>query len=89
MITKTKAVYAGLGSPLINVLDLQTVADLAHEAGIPLIVDNTFASPYLRRRVRRHIVVHSAQVHRRARHHHGRVMVESENFLGTTATSPV
>ncbi|MGP1680478.1 MAG: PLP-dependent transferase, partial [Burkholderiales bacterium] len=40
---KTKALYAEtLGNPLINVLDIEAVANIAHEAGIPLIVDNTF-----------------------------------------------
>ncbi len=60
---KTKAVYAEtLGNPLINVLDIAAVADIAHEAGVPLIVDNTFASPYLCRPFEfgADIVVHSA-----------------------------
>jgi O-acetylhomoserine (thiol)-lyase len=60
---KTKALYAEtLGNPLINVLDIEAVANIAHEAGIPLIVDNTFASPYLCRPFEfgADIVVHSA-----------------------------
>ncbi len=45
---KTKAVYAEtLGNPGLNVLDIETVAEIAHEAGLPLIIDNTFASPFL------------------------------------------
>ncbi len=36
-----------LGNPEINVPDLAAIADIAHEAGIPLMVDNTFATPYL------------------------------------------
>jgi O-acetylhomoserine (thiol)-lyase len=45
---KTKAIYAEtMGNPQVNVLDIRAVADIAHEAGIPLVIDNTFASPYL------------------------------------------
>ena len=36
-----------LGNPEINVPDIAAIADIAHEAGIPLMVDNTFATPYL------------------------------------------
>jgi len=44
----TKAVYCeSIGNPAGNVVDIQRVADIAHAAGIPLIVDNTVASPYL------------------------------------------
>jgi O-acetylhomoserine/O-acetylserine sulfhydrylase-like pyridoxal-dependent enzyme len=44
----TKAYFAEtIGNPQGNVLDIATVADLAHEAGVPLIVDNTIATPYL------------------------------------------
>jgi O-acetylhomoserine (thiol)-lyase len=60
---KTKALYAEtIGNPLINVLDLRAVADVAHEAGIPLIIDNTFATPYLCRPIEHgaDVVVHSA-----------------------------
>ena len=45
---KTKAIYAEtMGNPQINVLDISAIAEIAHEAGIPLVIDNTFASPYL------------------------------------------
>jgi len=45
---KTKAVYSEtVGNPDLNTLDIRTVADIAHEAGVPLVVDNTMASPYL------------------------------------------
>src|SRR5262249_46443793 len=45
---KTKLVYAEtLGNPLLNVVDIEAVAAVAHEAGIPLMIDNTVASPYL------------------------------------------
>ena len=60
---KTKALYAEtIGNPLINVLDIAAVAEIAHEAGLPLIVDNTFATPYLCRPIEHgaDIVVHSA-----------------------------
>lgn len=47
---KTKAVYIeSLGNPGMNVIDLEGVAKLAHGHGIPLVVDNTFATPYLLR----------------------------------------
>ncbi len=61
--SKTKCLYAEtLGNPLIDVLDLEGVAGVAHEAGVPLLVDNTFASPYLCRPLEwgADIVVHSA-----------------------------
>lgn len=60
---KTKAVFAEtLGNPSLDVLDIEAVADIAHEAGIPLIVDNTIATPYLLRPIDfgADIVVHSA-----------------------------
>jgi O-acetylhomoserine (thiol)-lyase len=47
---KTKAIYIeSLGNPEMNIIDIEPVANLAHEHGIPLIVDNTFATPYLLR----------------------------------------
>lgn len=60
---KTKAVYIeSIGNPGINIIDIQAVADVAHKNGVPLIVDNTFASPYLLRPIEfgADIVVHSA-----------------------------
>lgn len=60
---KTKAVFAEtIGNPQGNVLDVEAVAAIAHENGIPLIVDNTFPSPYLLRPIEygADIVVHSA-----------------------------
>jgi len=45
---KTKALYCEtIGNPLGNVVDLRALADIAHKHGIPLIVDNTVATPYL------------------------------------------
>jgi O-acetylhomoserine (thiol)-lyase len=47
---KTKAVYIeSLGNPSGEVLDIEKIAEIAHENGLPLIVDNTFATPYLLR----------------------------------------
>ncbi len=60
---KTKALYTEtIGNPHINVTDLEAVAHIAHENDLPLIVDNTFASPYLCRPIEHgaDIVVHSA-----------------------------
>ncbi|WP_448809427.1 bifunctional o-acetylhomoserine/o-acetylserine sulfhydrylase [Agromyces bauzanensis] len=59
----TKLFFAEtIGNPKINVLDIRLVSDIAHEAGIPLIVDNTIATPYLIRPFEHgaDIVVHSA-----------------------------
>jgi O-acetylhomoserine (thiol)-lyase len=60
---KTKALYIEtIGNPGINLVDIEKVADIAHENGIPLIVDNTFGTPYLIRPIEfgADIVVHSA-----------------------------
>jgi O-acetylhomoserine (thiol)-lyase len=60
---KTKAIYAEtIGNPLMNVLDIEPIAAIAKDAGIPLIIDNTFPSPYLCRPIEHgaDIVVHSA-----------------------------
>ncbi|MCQ6267983.1 homocysteine synthase [Fictibacillus sp. WQ 8-8] len=60
---KTKAVYIEtIGNPKIDVADISAIAEIAHEAGVPLIVDNTFATPYLCRPIEHgaDIVVHSA-----------------------------
>jgi O-acetylhomoserine (thiol)-lyase len=44
----TRAVYAEtLGNPRVNVFDIEPVAAIAHEHGLPLVIDNTVASPYL------------------------------------------
>ena len=60
---KTKLVYVEtIANPRMNIVDLEAVAKIAHEAGVPLVVDNTFASPYLCRPIEHgaDIVVHSA-----------------------------
>ncbi|HEX2566182.1 MAG TPA: O-acetylhomoserine aminocarboxypropyltransferase/cysteine synthase family protein [Burkholderiales bacterium] len=59
----TKLVYAeSLGNPLINIVDLEALAAIAHEAGVPLVIDNTVPSPYLLRPIDwgADIVLHSA-----------------------------
>lgn len=60
---KTRAVYIEtIGNPNGNIIDIEEVARIAHNADIPLIVDNTFATPYLCRPIEygADIVVHSA-----------------------------
>ena len=45
---RTKALYAEtIGNPALNTLDIEGAAAVAHDAGVPLIIDNTLASPYL------------------------------------------
>ena len=59
----TKVVYAEtIGNPVINVLDIEAVAQVAHEAGVPLMLDNTFPTPYLCQPFKwgADIVIHSA-----------------------------
>jgi len=59
----TKLFFAEtIGNPKINILDIRKVADIAHENGVPLIVDNTIATPYLIRPFEHgaDIIVHSA-----------------------------
>ena len=59
----TKAIFVEtLGNPNSSVIDIDAVAAVAHKNGIPLIVDNTFATPYLLRPIEHgaDVVVHSA-----------------------------
>ncbi len=59
----TKLIYLeALGNPNSDVTDLEAISEIAHEAGIPVIVDNTFATPYLFRPLEHgaDVVVHSA-----------------------------
>jgi O-acetylhomoserine (thiol)-lyase len=59
---KTKALYGEtISNPRGNVLDIEAVAKIAHEANIPLVIDNTFATPYLCRPIEygADIVLHS------------------------------
>jgi O-acetylhomoserine (thiol)-lyase len=46
----TRAIFVeSIGNPLCNIIDIEPVAEIAHAHGIPLVVDNTFATPYLLR----------------------------------------
>ncbi|GAA4165271.1 bifunctional o-acetylhomoserine/o-acetylserine sulfhydrylase [Gryllotalpicola daejeonensis] len=59
----TKLFFAEtIGNPKVNVLDIETVAGIAHANGVPLIVDNTIATPFLLRPIEHgaDIVIHSA-----------------------------
>jgi O-acetylhomoserine (thiol)-lyase len=59
----TKALYAEtIGNPQLNVVDLAALAEIAHAAGVPLVIDNTLASPFLCRPIEHgaDIVIHSA-----------------------------
>ena len=60
---RTRALYGEtIANPRMNVLDIEKVAAIAHEAGVPLVIDNTMASPYLCRPIEwgADIVLHSA-----------------------------
>ena len=60
---ETKALYMEtLGNPHADVADMEAIAEVAHRHGLPLIVDNTFATPYLFRPIEHgaDVVVHSA-----------------------------
>lgn len=59
----TKAIFLeSLGNPNSDILDLEAISDIAHKHGIPVIIDNTFATPFLFRPLEHgaDIVVHSA-----------------------------
>ncbi len=63
ILPNTKAIFIEtLGNPNSNLIDVETVAKIAHRHGIPLVVDNTFATPFLFRPIEHgaDIVVHSA-----------------------------
>ena len=60
---RTRLLYGEtIANPRMNVLDIQAVAGIAHQAGLPMVIDNTFASPYLCRPIEHgaDIVLHSA-----------------------------
>jgi O-acetylhomoserine (thiol)-lyase len=81
---KTKAVFCeSIGNPLGNVTDFARLADIAHKAGIPLIVDNTVPSPYLCRPFEHgaDIVVHSLTKYLGGHGNSiGGIIVDSGNF---------
>lgn len=89
---KTKALYAEtVGNPLLDVVDIQAIADIAHANGLPLIVDSTFTTPALCRPLEHgaDIVVHSLTKwlggHGTAI---GGVVVDSGKFDWTTGKHP-
>lgn len=97
---KTKLLYAEtLGNPNSDVIDLEAISAVAHKHGIPLIVDSTFATPYLLRPIEHgaDIVVHSATKFIGG---HGTVMggvivdsgkfdwTQNDKFPGLTAPNP-
>src|SRR5699024_10599780 len=60
---KTKAIFGEvITNPSLNVFDIESVANVAHKHGVPLIIDNTFATPYITKPFQwgADIVVHSA-----------------------------
>src|SRR5690625_5292039 len=64
---KTKAIFGEIiGNPGLQVLDVEAVASIAHEAGVPLIVDNTFATPHVCKPIQlgADIVVHRSEERR-------------------------
>src|SRR5690625_4455135 len=89
---KTRAVFGEIiGNPGLQVLDVKAVADIAHEAGVPLIIDNTFATPHLCKPIQlgAHLVVHSATKWNGG---HGTtiagVVIDSGNFNGNSDKYP-
>lgn len=97
---KTKLIYAEtLGNPNSDVIDLEAISAVAHKHGIPLIVDSTFATPYLLRPIEHgaDMVVHSATKFIGG---HGTVMggvivdsgkfdwTQNDKFPGLTAPNP-
>ena len=97
---KTKLIYAEtLGNPNSDVIDLEAISAVAHKHGIPLIVDSTFATPYLLRPIEygADVVVHSATKFIGG---HGTVMggvivdsgkfdwTQNDKFPGLTAPNP-
>lgn len=60
---KTKAIFAEtIGNPSLHILDIKKTAEVAHQYGVPLVIDNTFATPYVTMPIEwgADIVVHSA-----------------------------
>ena len=63
ILPNTKAIFIeSLGNPNATIIDIEAAAKIAHKNGIPLIVDNTFATPYLLRPIEygADVVIHSA-----------------------------
>ncbi len=81
---RTKALYVEtVGNPELGIPDFEELARVAHEAGVPLIVDNTFASPYLCQPIKygADIVVHSTTKYIGGHGNSiGGIIVDSGNF---------
>src|SRR6056297_74459 len=89
---QTKALYVEtIGNPALTVPDFERLAEIAHESGVPLIVDNTFASPYICRPFEygADIVVHSTTKYIAGHGNSiGGVIVDSGNFDWDTGRFP-
>jgi len=90
---KTKALYAEtIGNPVLDVVDIQAIADIAHAHGLPLIIDSTFTTPALLRPIEHgaDIVVHSLT---KWLNGHGTgiggIVVDSGQFDWTTGKHPL
>jgi O-acetylhomoserine (thiol)-lyase len=81
---KTRLVYLEtIGNPKMDVPDLSRVADIAHQHGIPLVIDNTLASPFLCRPIElgADVVIHSTTKYLSGHGHAmGGVVIDSGNF---------
>jgi O-acetylhomoserine sulfhydrolase (EC 2.5.1.49) len=92
MRPNTRAVYGEtIGNPLVNVLDIAAIAEVAHAHGVPLVIDNTVASPYLCNPLDfgADIVVHSATNTSAATAPPWAAWWwKAASFRGTTASSP-
>jgi O-acetylhomoserine (thiol)-lyase len=89
---QTKALYVEtIGNPALSVPDFERLSEIAHEAGVPLIVDNTFATPYLCRPFEygADIVIHSTTKYIAGHGNSiGGVIVDSGNFDWDTGRFP-
>lgn len=81
---KTKMVFAEtISNPLVNVIDVEAIANIAHAAGLPLFIDNTVPTPYLCRPIEygADVILHSATKFLGGHGNSiGGVMVDSGNF---------
>jgi O-acetylhomoserine (thiol)-lyase len=88
----TKALYVEtIGNPALTVPDLEKLAEIAHKAGVPLVVDNTFASPYICRPFDygADIVIHSTTKYIGGHGNSiGGIIVDSGNFDWDTGRFP-
>lgn len=89
---KTKAIYADtIGNPGMDIFNIEAVAKIAHDNGIPLIIDNTFATPYLCKPFEwgADIVIHSASKYICGNGTSiGGIVIDSGNFDWTSGKFP-